>query len=80
MLWCVVATNGALDKGTGESTRIRDIEVVGDVQGRGGKAVEDMDRPSLLGEAPVPGADIALRIGMQVHVAAMPEEPDVLLI
>jgi hypothetical protein len=41
---------------------------------------EDTDRPALLGEAPVPGADVAPRVGVHVRAAGVPEEPDVLLI
>ena len=80
MLQCVVAANGPLDKSSGEGSRIGDIKEVSDVHGRGGKAVDDTDRPALLGEPPVPGANIALRIGVQVRVTTVPEEPDVLFI
>ena len=80
MLGSVVTADSAVDKGTGEGSWVRDIEEVGNVQGRGGEAVEDTDRPTLLGEAPVPCTDVALRIGVHVRVAGVPEEPDVLLI
>lgn len=80
MLWRVVAADGAIDEGTGEGAWVGNVEEVRDVEGRGWQAVEDADRPALLGEAPMPGADVALRIGVHVCVAGVPEEPDVLLI
>ena len=80
MLRCIVTANGTIDKGMGKGSRVRDIEEFGDVQGREGKAVEDADRPSLLEEAPVPSADVALRIRVHIFVASVPEEPDVLFI
>ena len=64
MLRCIVTTRGTVDEGTGEDSWVSDIEEVDDVQGGGGEAVKDADRPSLLGEAPVPRADVALRIGV----------------
>ena len=64
----------------GEGSRVRDIKEVCDVEGRGGQAVEDADRPALLGEALVPGVDVAPRVGVHVRVASVPEEPDVFLI
>jgi len=76
----VVAADVAIDEGTGEGAWVGDVEEVRDVQGRGGQAVEDADRPALLGEASVPGADVALCVWVHVRVAGVPEEPDVLLI
>jgi len=64
----VFAADGAIDEGTGEGALVGDIEEVRDVQGRGGQAVEDADRPALLGKAPVSGADAALRVGVHVCV------------
>ena len=80
MLGCVVAADGTIEEGTREGAWVRDVEEVGDVQGGGGKAIDDTNCPALLGEAPVPRADIALRVGVHVRVAGMPEKPDVLLI
>ena len=70
----VVAADGAIGEGAGEGARVGDVEEVRDVEGRGGQAVEDADRPALLGEAPVPGADVALCVWAHVRVAGVPEE------
>ena len=80
MLGRIVAADGTIKEGTRERARVGDVEEVGDIQGRGGEAVKDTDRPSFLGEASVPCADIALRVGVHMRVAGVPEEPDVLLI
>jgi len=53
----IVAADGTIEEGTRESGRVGDVEEVGDVQGRGGEAVNDADRPSFLGEASVPCTD-----------------------
>jgi hypothetical protein len=75
----VVAANGAIDEGTGEGARVGDIKEVRVIEGRGGQAVEDADYPALLGEALVPGADVAPRIRVHVRVASVPEEQGVLI-
>ena len=80
MLRRIVAADGTIKEGTRERARVGDVEEVGDIQGRGGKAVKDTDCPSFLGEASVPCADIALGVGVHMRVASVPEEPDVLLI
>ena len=80
MLGCVVATNGAIDKGARECTRIRDIEKVRNIERRGRLAVDDADDPALLREAPMPSTDVSLCIGVHVGKASVPEEPDVLLV
>jgi len=80
VLRCIVAADGTIKEGTRESAWVGDVEEVGNVQGRGGEAVKDADRPSLLGEAPVPRTDVALRVGVHLRVASVPEEPDVLLV
>ena len=75
MLGRVIAADGTIDKGTGESAWVRDVKEICNVEGRGGQAVKDADCPAFFGEAPVPGADVALRVRMHVRVAAVPEEP-----
>ena len=80
MLGRVVAADGAVDEGTGKGAWVRDVEEICDVEGRGGQAVQDTNYPALLGEAPVPGADVAPRVRVHVCVAGVPEEPDVLLV
>ena len=80
MLRCIIAADGTIEESTGERAWVGDVEEVGDVQGRGGDAVNDADRPSFLGEAPVPRADVALGVGVHARVACVPEKPDVLLI
>jgi len=64
--------DGAIDEGTGEGAWVGDIEEVHDVQGRGGQAVEDADRPALLREALVPGADVAPRVGVHFTCHSIP--------
>lgn len=59
--------------------RVGDIKEVRVIEGRGGQAVEDTDYPALLGEALVPGADVAPRIKVHVRVASVPEEQGVLI-
>ncbi len=80
MLGRVVAADGPVDKGPREHGRVGDVEEVGDVEGRGGLAVGNADGPALLGEAAVPGADVTARVRVHVCEAAVPEEPDVLLV
>ncbi len=43
-------------------------------------AVQNADRPAEFGEASVPGADVALGVGVHVGVAGVPEEPDVFVV
>ena len=80
MLGSVVSADRAIDEGAGEGAWVGYIEEVRNIEGRGGLAVEDADGPASLGEAPVPGADVALRVAVHVRVAGVPEEPDVFLI
>ena len=80
MLGGVITTDCAIDEGTGEGSCVGNVEEVGDVKGRGGLAVEDADCPALFGEASVPGANVALGVGVHVLEATVPEEPDVFLV
>lgn len=75
----VIAANGAVDEGLRKALWVGGVKEIGDVERRGWLTVEDTVCPALLGEAPVPGADIALGVRVHMRVAGMPEEPDVLL-
>lgn len=80
MLRCVVAANGAVDEGTWKCIWIGDVQEVRNVKGRRGQAVEDTDCPAVPRKTPVPGADVAPRVGVHMCVARVPEEPDIFLI
>ncbi len=80
MLGCIVAADGAVDEGAGKGIGVGDVEIIGDVERRGGLAVQDADCPAEFGEASVPGADVALGVGVHVGVAGVPEEPNVFVV
>ena len=69
MLSRIVAADGAICEGSGESVWVGGVEEVGNVEGGRGEAVKDANRPALGGEAAVPDADVALCVGVHVGVA-----------
>jgi hypothetical protein len=79
VLWCAHSRRRWYHQGR-QSAWVGDVEEVGDIQEQRREAVKDTNRPSLLGKAPVPRADVALHVEVRLRVAGVPEEPDVLLI
>ncbi len=80
MLRRVLASDGAIHKCAREGFRVGDIEEVGHVERRVGKAVNHSDYPPLFRETAVPRTNVALSIGMHVDETGVPEEPYIFLV